>query len=233
MHKRIFDIIKGISGMGIEIGLVTNGLLLNDVPRDIFSRITWIRISSGDNRSFSKTYKKKLERALERGKNTDFAFSHVVTKNPNYKTIIGLVKFANKNAFTHVRLVSDILKAEASKDMKAIKKRLSDAGADDDTVIYQGRKEWTKGDRNCYISLLKPVVGGDGFLYPCCGTQYALANPARDYEKTMRMGLATDIDKLYERQEHFNGSVCAKCYYKDYNDALKILLSEVHHKKFV
>jgi hypothetical protein len=134
--------------------------------------------------------------------------------------------------FTHVRLVADIFEPEKI-DMEKIKKKVSEAGISDEIVIYQGRKDFMPGQEKCLISLLKPVIGADGFIYPCCGTQYALEEPGRDYEKTMRMGEARDLEKIIENQAHFNGAVCSKCYYNEYNEALKILISEVHHKKFV
>jgi len=233
MHPNIFDIIRDIGDMGIKIGLVSNGLLLDSITTEIFSYITWIRISSGDNRGFPDRYKKHLENAMEKGQNVDWSFSHVVTAKPNYDTIRELVKFANKHACSHVRLVSDLLDLNAVKDMKQIKKILNNAGISDELVIYQGRKKYVPGVKKCLISLLKPVVGADGMLYPCCGTQYALENPGRDYEKTMNMGPAKDIDKLYENQAWFDGSVCVKCYYDNYNKALDILLADVHHKEFV
>jgi len=233
LHHRIFDVIRGINGTGIKIGLVTNGLLLEKVPSEVFSRITWIRISSGDHRRFPEMYRKTIEDAVERGRSVDWSFSHVVTRKPNYETIRELVKFANEHAFTHVRIVSDLLDLDAARDMGVIKKKLQDAGVDDKMVIYQGRKQYSKGAKKCYISLLKPVIGADGFIYPCCGTQYALEKPGRDYEKTMRMGEAKDISRFYEEQKPFDGSVCSRCYYNEYNEALKILLSDVQHKVFV
>jgi organic radical activating enzyme len=233
MHPRIFDIIREIKDMGMEIGLVTNGLLLGEVPMETFSRMTWIRISSGDHRSFRDRYQQSIKNAVERGRNVDWSFSHVVARKPNYETIGGIIRFANENAFTHVRLVSDLLDLEASRDMESIRHKLRQKGIDDKLVIYQGRKSYTHGSPKCLISLLKPVVGADGYLYPCCGTQYALETPGRDYEKTMRMGPARDIDKLYEMQKCFDGSVCVRCYYSDYNKALEILLSDIKHKVFV
>jgi MoaA/NifB/PqqE/SkfB family radical SAM enzyme len=232
LHPDIEKIISRISELGIEIGLVTNGLIIEKLSKETMSKITWIRISSGDHRNFTDTYKKSLERAIEKGDVVDWSFSHVVTKKPNYDTIKAIIKFANNNVFTHVRLVADIFEPEKI-DMEKIKKKVSEAGISDEIVIYQGRKDFMPGQEKCLISLLKPVIGADGFIYPCCGTQYALEEPGRDYEKTMRMGEARDLEKIIENQAHFNGAVCSKCYYNEYNEALKILISEVHHKKFV
>ena len=231
-HRRIFDVIKGISDLGIEIGLVTNGTLLGTVPTHILSRIVWCRISSGDDREFTDEYAEMLDGAIERGKNVDWAFSHVVSEKPNYETITRLIKFANGHAFTHIRMVLDIFDPKKFR-MDRVRAKLKAAGVDDRLVIYQARDDFVPGQEYCWISLLKPVIGADGYIYPCCGTQYALSNPARDYEKLMRMGHVKDLEKICESQAHFNGRICSKCYYSDYNNALKIMLSTVVHKKFV
>jgi len=232
MHPEVEKIISRINELGIEVGLVTNGLLLDKLPKETLSKITWIRISSGDNRTFPDKYREILERAVERGDMVDWAFSHVVTTAPNYGLIKDVIKFANSHAFTHVRLVSDIFNAEKV-PMDKVKKKVRDAGIDDSIVIYQERSAWAAGQEKCLISLLKPVIGADGMLYPCCGTQYALDEPARDYEKMMCMGPAKDLDKIMMRQACFNGAVCDKCFYSEYNHALEVLLSDVRHKRFV
>ena len=103
----------------------------------------------------------------------------------------------------------------------------------DKLVIYQGRKDYVKGHKKCLISLLKPVVSPDGKLYPCCGVQYALINTSKDYEKSMCMGDAKDIDKLYKEQKCFDGRFCVRCYYSSYNHALNILVSELQHGEFI
>ena len=233
IHPRINDIIKGIKNLEIDIGIVTNGLLLGQVPTEILSMITWIRISSGDYRDFGKRYEEMLSGVVERGNNVDFAFSHVVGKHPNYDTIIELVKFANNHRFTHIRLVSDLLDLESSKDMEAIKEKLKEHGVDDSLVIYQGRKEFTKGTQKCYISLLKPVITPNGKIVACCGWQYRKSNISRDYDTEENMCNAKDIDKFYEKQSYYDGSGCDRCYYSAYNNALEVLLSEIKHKQFV
>jgi len=233
MHPRIYDIIHGIKDMGIEIGFVTNGTMLHQVPAEVFSRITWIRISSADHRAFPKRYINKLDAAVDRGGNVDWSFSHIVTQKPNYKTIKALVKFANSHAFTHIRLVSDLLDLDAARDMDTVKSKLREAGINDDIVIYQGRKEFELGTKKCYISLLKPVVTADGRIVACCGWQYRKEKASRDYDAEDSMCDAKDIDKLYEMQKYFDGSACSKCYYMNYNRTLKILLSDLKHKRFV
>ena len=242
MHPKISEIIKLCSNLGIKVGLVSNGMLLSKLNREDMERITWCRISSSDYLEENlKTINKTLDDwfniidgAVKIGSDVDWAFSHVLTKNARCDILAKCIDFANKHNFTHIRIVSDLLDLDNVPDMELVKKILREQlKVDDHLVIYQGRKDHVRGRKKCLISLLKPVIGPDGKIYPCCGTQYALENPSKDYEKTMNMGDAKDIDKLFEEQKFFDGSVCVKCYYEQYNYALEVITSEVKHKEFV
>jgi len=239
LHPNIKALLRDIRALGIEIGLVTNGHRLRELSEFDLSHITWCRISLGDGRIIEKLpgYWKILEGAVMRGRNVDWSFSYVVTNNPDYELIFMMMEFANKHKFTHVRFVCDILNAEKyAGTMAKIRRKFRAEDVDDSIAIYQTRAVYTRGTEECYISLLKPVLGADGYWYPCCGVQYALAEPSRDYEKVMRMSdkrLAEGLKEIVEKQKYFNGSVCVKCYYKNYNDFLKVLLDGVKHKAFV
>jgi hypothetical protein len=76
-------------------------------------------------------------------------------------------------------------------------------------------------------------VGADGGIYPCCGVQYAQDPPGRDLISGMLMGGITDINRIWENQRHFDGAVCARCYYDNYNAALSLLSTDLSHEEFV
>jgi len=230
MHPKINEIIIGLVEMGIECGLVVNGFLLDKLWDETIKKTTWVRISSDDFKSIK--FLEPVKRAVERGK-SDWAFSHVISNKPNWKTLKAIIEFANEYKFTHVRLVSDLLNLNAIADMNFIKDKLKKMWINDEKVIYQGRKKYRKGSKKCLISLLKPVITADGWITPCCGVQYALKNPSRDYEPSMRMCRAEDIEKMYVQQKYFDGSVCVRCYYTNYNNILTILLKKFAHIKFV
>jgi hypothetical protein len=42
-----------------------------------------------------------------------------------------------------------------------------------------------------------------------------------------------DLEKIYENQSYFNGSICVKCYYNDYNYLLNLLMTDIKHVQFV
>ena len=245
MVPRVNEMIRDIKRLGIFIGIVPNGTLLERLETRVLNSITWIRISSSDLLESElgkigitlEEWLAKIRHTVRRGKRVDWAFSHVICGEPNFALIKRLVRFANDNGFTHVRLVNDIFNADRLEgSMGLVREYLKSNNVDDSRVNYQARSTWTKGTKECYISLLKPVIGADGYWYPCCGTQYALINPTRDYERTMRMSekrCSDGLREIVENQLYFDGSVCDKCYYDNYNWALKVLLSEIRHLEFV
>ena len=141
-----------------------------------------------------------------------------------------MILFANLYNFTHVRLVSDLLDLDNVPSMEKVKKNLGEI--DDSRVIYQGRKDSTRGTKDCYLSLLKPVIGPEG-VFPCCGSQYAIKDQDRDMVDEMKMGDIKDLANILDKQKHFNGSVGDTCFYQQYNDALKKLLIKPEHLNFI
>jgi hypothetical protein len=233
------DIIERATSYGIDVGLVTNGSYKRPdyISPEILNKVTWCRISCSDilpqQIDVEQWFTNVITLVVQAPK-VDWSFSYVIGKNPNIFLLSRIINFANDNNFTHVRIVSNLLDLDNTPDMDNIKCLLTkERKLDDSKIIYQGRKKFTHGAKKCYISLLKPVVGAEGGLYPCCGTQYALDTPSLDYEKTMKMGEMNQIKKFYDKQKPFDGSKCVKCYYNEYNDLLSRILNKTEHKRFV
>lgn len=230
LYKHINELILFTYGLGIKIGLVTNGLCLNRLSQTSLECIDWIRISFDDKRDWGELKDVLL---TVRKSTVDWSFSYVISKTPNFVNIKNVIEFATMFGFTHVRLVSDLLDIENAPNMYSIKNQICDMGVDDFLVIYQGRKEFVRGRERCLISLLKPVIDVDGFLYPCCGAQYAEEEPAYRYSATMRMGHVGNMEEIFDRQKHYNGGDCVRCYYDDYNTLLEHMTEDIQHGEFL
>jgi MoaA/NifB/PqqE/SkfB family radical SAM enzyme len=214
LHPQINEIIAECDDLGIKVGLVTNGLLLDRLER----RVDWCRISFDGDRDW-ETLVPVLRTVVPKFR-TDWAFSYVLNTY-NEKTLRDVVEFANNHNFTHVRIVGNILKPSDGL-IRCAKKILYDI---DDKVIYQPRSHPTKGREKCWISLLKPTISAEGKIYPCCGIQYARKGQKRDFQ--MDMG-----DDLL-RMKIFDGSKCEVCYYEGYNRLLDMLVSDINHKEWM
>jgi len=224
------ELVEHFVSRNIQIGLITNGILLNKFKADTLQKMTWCRISTGDDREFSGQYSESLHEVVLKAGNVDWAFSHVVTAEPNMETIRGIIHFANSHNFTHVRLVNDIFHPEEDPS-GAIKDNLD--GIDDSLVVYQGGKEYTAGG-DCFVCYLKPVIAPDLQVYPCCGVQYASVVPARDMSEDFTLGHAFDLAEIISKSNvPYDGSKCARCYYSNYNKLLGSLLKDIKHKEFV
>ena len=229
-HSNLDEIITQLSIYGIKVGLVSNGILLPTI-QSVLNKITWCRISVSDARDVDQLL--GILKPIIKGTLVDWAFSYVVTKEFNIEKFIKVVKFANKNNFTHVRLVSDLLDLKNLPSMQDIKQHLLDSRINDSLVIYQDRQWYTKGVKQCWISLLKPVIAPDGYLYPCCGVQYALDNSIGLFPKEMRMCHISELKEFYRHQKPFNGSICSKCYYEGYNIVLDKMVKHYNHSEFI
>lgn len=232
LYRHFDELVHCFHTCGIKIGLVTNGLLLKNINASTLDKITWCRISNDDSRTLSDSYRDALQAVVNKSPSVDWAFSHVVSHQPNYDEIIRLIDFANAHNFTHIRLVADLFQPEGV-NMEELKDILSKYSIDDSRVVYQGRKAYERGG-DCYIGYIKPLIGPDAKVYACCGVQYALEEPSKDLPEQLCLGNAIDIDKIVENSNvPLNGGVCVKCYYMNYNTILKSLVKKVVHKEFI
>jgi MoaA/NifB/PqqE/SkfB family radical SAM enzyme len=229
MYPQIDQLIAGAILSGIKVGLVTNGLLLGNLDGETLGGLTWCRVSFSDERK-TEGLEDIIKKAVKSAPDVDWAFSYVVTRDYDKEKLSFIIDLANRLGFTHVRVVSDLIDIDGSEPMDKVRESLA---VDDSRVIYQPRQEYTRGSNPCYISLLKPVFGADGRIYPCCGAQYAIDGAKLDLISQMQMGDITDFPSLVSDQMFFDGSVCDRCYYSEYNKALDEMLSPIKHIEFV
>ena len=236
VYPHINDLVDYCYGLGWDVGLVTNGWFLgrhegdrrSRLATEAVRRLTWCRISISNERTPKWP---QLEKIVKQCPEVDWAFSYVVTTTNDLSNLEECIKFANDHDFTHVRVVDDIV--QGAELTPLIVKKLEKNGVDDSKVIYQGRKFYDKGHDRCLLSLLKPNIGPDGYIYPCCGIQYAKDPPSLDFNKDDSMG--EHILSIWDEQRYYDGSVCKRCYYNEYNQYLNEMWenSKIKHKKFV
>jgi organic radical activating enzyme len=229
-YSDLDSLISLLYNLDIKTGMVSNGLLLHKFL-EVLPLLTWCRVSASDDRDIGKllTALSKLIPTID----IDWAISYVVTRKFDFEKFKNIVAFVNRYKLTHVRAVSDILDADNVARMQWIKDQLFDAGIDDSRVVYQDRQETSAGEKTCLVSLLKPLLAADGYLYPCCGAQYAIPGDTGYFSPMMRVCHMTKLSDFIASQNPFNGSICAKCHYKQYNYLLSKMIDDCDHKEFV
>ena len=234
LHPNINEILDKIVSFDMKAGMTTNGITLNNISNENIEKyLTWLRISHSDLRDWTEKYQLKITNVVDACPSVDWGFSYVVTNNISYEMLADIVNFSNKHNATYVRIVSDLLNLDDIGDMANIKEYLHSHNIDDSIVIYQGRKNFHPGVEKCLISLLKPVINADGNIYPCCGVQYARKEADLSCSEDMSMGKIEELYDIYWGQKNFNGNMCVKCYYSDYNFILDKLTTEIKHEDFL
>lgn len=227
-HKGLTVMLEAFHQNNIQVGLVTNGRLLNDLSIYTLNKLTWCRISHGDERHFDLDYQQILSYATQATK-VDWSFSYVVGSSPNLLNLVQVVDYANRKNFTHVRLVGDLLHPEEI-DFEPIHRVLE---GKDSKVIYQPRKEYTRG-KDCLIGYVKPLIAPNFNVYMCCGVQYALEPMTKDLPDELCLGSALNLRDIYSNPSPQKVS-CVRCYYQNYNELLKTLsrLDSIAHRDFI
>lgn len=230
LHPDINWLIEHIYVNNMKVGLVSNGKDLQRLDPENINLLTWYRISFDTNRTVDERFMNNLDRVVQANKKCDMAFSYVVTKKTAGMDLRKLVQYSNDNNFTHFRIVEDIFNPGVT-TMDEMRGLLE--GIDTSRVVFQGKKEHVKGCKDCLISLVKPFIAADGYVYPCCGITYAHNEERKKEPKSMRMGHYKDLPQIIEGQHNYNGSDCDVCYYPEYNITLKAMTGDVKHKEFI
>ena len=233
-YPELPQLISAIHSFDMEVGLITNGTLLDKLPTLILRRLTWCRVSVADTRSFTEQFNTLLSSVVSFAACVDWGFSYVVTDKPNLPNLLSYVKFAVANRFKHVRVVDDLLHLAQAFDMKRLQAVVEgEIPEANDTMVYLSRKKYVPGCVDCRISLLRPIIGADGEIYPCCGTSSAHEYMDLALPKNMSIGHVSRMKEIWKDQAYFNGENCSRCYYDEYNQVLNSYFTEITHHNFV
>jgi MoaA/NifB/PqqE/SkfB family radical SAM enzyme len=227
LHPDIVSIMQKCIDEKIEIGMVSNGLRLSTMNHDDFKyfdkMLTWLRMSIID--TVGEYDVSRVERVVDKLRNVNIGISFTCPKNTNVETAKAICRLIEKSpGVTHIRFVQNILEPNTD-DLAKVKEACESLTQ---KAIFQFRNVHTKGNKLCYLSKLKPSLTPEGFVYPCCGVQYAT--------ETLRE-LPKDFIMCHWSKFHladiFDGSRCIKCYYKFYNESLDNMVKPIEHKSFV
>ena len=206
LYPQIEELLDLLFSFNIKIGMMTNGILLDSVEN--IGKLTWCRISAHNN--FNRDIIDKFD--------VDWSLSYVW--DGDKEKVQELVEFVNSNErITHLRIVNNINNPEVIPKFD-----------NDEKVVYQNRENFDSGAEKCWMGIVKPLLNADGFYYPCCGVQYA-TEVLKQVPVEMKIG--NSIEDIFNNQKPFDGSVCEKCYYKNYNDIFNMAKSDIKHLEFI
>lgn len=234
MHPKIREIIQYIHDNDIEVGLVTNGLLWSKKHVDMSiedSLLTWVRVSIIDPEG--KNDCNRIINFINNFPSTNVGISFTVVRNTNLKTAKRICEIANDFVnITHIRFVQNVYDIEDD-SMTMVKKVCANIT---NKALFLWRKDFKRGAKECLVSLLKPVIDVTGYIYPCCGVQYARNEKKpedSDWQKDIPNKFIMCYWKDFHKTEVFNGLICKKCYYDNYNKILQCMINKPIHGNFL
>ena len=81
------------------------------------------------------------------------------------------------------------------------------------------KSDFTAGVKQCWVSLLKPVIGADGRIYPC--------------SERCDLSIGDDLLKIYTKQKPFDGSKCEYCYNSGLNEMLDAFVNKPERMEWI
>lgn len=215
-HKDFCFILKKTLELGMTPSLVTNGVFLSKIPKELLRKLDWIRISINASR---KNYKHihghdfydKVMEGLNfindipiPNKGVSYIFCNETTLDDVQELIDELQSF-NLNYF---RFSVDVFNNPMVTSLKPKfkSKKLN--------VIYHSGRE-TLIPRQCRIFYYKPVIDCSGLIYPCCTNQH---------KEILPLGKVKDLLKIWKDSNiELDTSKCIYCIYGEANDLIASL----------
>ncbi|MDR1612421.1 MAG: radical SAM protein [Planctomycetota bacterium] len=230
MHEGLDEFIAYAHGAGFHLGVVTNGLKWGArgevLPAN--GKVVWVRMSIIDTET-GKYDVKRLARLAAGLPDAEIGVSFTVTNAVDVGTALGLMDIVESTGnITHIKFVEDIINF-APEGMARIRET---CGPISEKCIFQDRLSREQGAERCLVSLLKPTIGADGYVYPCGCVQFVRGGDDYDFTmpKEFRMARWNEFSRS---TPPFNGAICRRCPFDRHNRILAGLRTEFKHERFI
>jgi MoaA/NifB/PqqE/SkfB family radical SAM enzyme len=212
---------------GVKIGLITNGLGINEIIPEYQEKFSWIRISAN-----VYDYKKRID--IPKNFPGTLGFSYVWTDGiSSFETLMAIKKIAEDNKVEYIRLVPNCL---GTKDQQIVKNSFLQQIADNigPPVFFQKKVFGTP--RECYWGYLKPFLYPDGYVYPCSSVVLN-TNANEQFHESYRLCHWKDVEnfwtKVHTTMSLIDTKLCDHCVFTEQNEILDYVLHQQKHEDFI
>ncbi len=214
MYKDINEIIKVAATMGLEQGMITNGILLRDkITKRSLDSLKWVRISVN-----SLEYVKKIRLPEIKG---TLGFSYVINEKTTEDVLINIHQHVEKYKPKYIRVVTNCLATDEEQELnnKSYGSLVEVWGK---PYFYQPKV--FERSKRCYWCYIKPFVLHDGYVYPCSSVVLNEHAEGKFHER-YRWTRMEDLHEEYERRMiPFPTGDCNHCVFKQQNDLVESIL---------
>ena len=234
MYKHFEPMTKYLKSKNLEIGMITNGTLLQRFPDEFYENFSWIRISINSLENGGKVQVPKV-------KNPVMGFSYVTNPLTTKKTLEDIRDLAVENNIKYVRVLPDCAQPfeKLEEDHKNVGNLVKELGG----PLFHQYKIPTS-PKNCYLGFFHPVLYCEGNVYPC---DSLVLNDHEDqqFKKDFIISNAKNVGKLYDSPVYSlvdPKKSCPNCVFERQNTLLeKVLIKEIKtfdegemtHKNFI
>lgn len=208
LYPQINELIDFLYGLGLEVGMITNGTLLKTkIEQECLDMLKWVRISMN-----SLKYVDHIDIPEIKG---TLGFSFVWNNETELSKFEKVRDYVREYNPKYVRLVTDCLASD--KDQKRISLHLSQIASElGSPYMFQPKTYQTP--KECWWGYFKPFLLHNGWVYPC--SSVVLNNTAdRSFHKKFRMVHMDKFKELYEKEViPFDNQHCDRCVFFKQND---------------
>lgn len=222
MYEHINEVIVFAKYLGYRVGLITNGVLLDEKLRSFaLGQLDWVRVSlNGLDQGYDYLNLPKLHDSVVLG------FSYVWNENSNRVVLDKIKKLKEKYGARYVRIVPDCREVELINDYK---RKIEPLVWEYSDFFFQ-QKEYVPPE-SCRIGWLKPFVNSDGWVYHCS------ANPLIDlkFNSKFRMCGIDRVKSVWSERagKPFSTSNCGECFFREHNELIENVMLGVEHGDFI
>ena len=224
MYPHLIEVIEHAKHRGLAIGLITNGIALNDYELSWTKDLTWMRISlSGIDFDAEDIY---LDINSDEIK-TYLGCSYVIGKNTTKEKLKQTHDVARHLKSEYVRIVPNCY---STSDIEWAR-TYAPLQIKDYPEMFLQIKDYNTPPM-CYWRYVKPFVNSDGWVYQCSTCSLFTGY----FSEHWRVARIEYIKSIYEKGVHsFGTSRCRLCFYTTQNQLLHDLMisKDVVHKEFI
>ncbi len=240
LYHYLAEIVEFCKKFSLKLGMITNGILLKDVPRGTLEAFDWIRISM-----VTLDYRKDLHIPDPWPSNVTLGMSYVVGqinytggRTPymmdEYQKLKEVRQYAIENDATYVRVVPECF-TPGEENMKELHAKWKPLVEELGPPLFFQEKFQLQAHQ-CWMDAVKPWLHTDGYVYPC--NSVSLNTEAhRDFDPKWRLCHWKEIDDYYQNRGKdslpFVKDLCDRCTFYKNNQIISDLLRPIVHEEFV
>jgi len=236
LYPQFNELVKECHERKLKLGLITNGLKLEDLPIATLTRFDWIRISM-----VALDYQEKIDLPDNFPDNVTIGMSYVVGQKEyqgkrthwesDYLQLMKIAEYAGRYNAEFVRIVPECFSDEH--EMTLLHEYHQNVcNAAGTPFMFQPKR--LSQAKCCYMDSVKPWADVDGYIYPCNSISL-LSDAHRYFHPKYRLCHWTEIEDYYKNRgnKSLNITTCDRCAFTKNNEIVEQLLQLLEHGDFV